>query len=243
MATNASPFLVNIVELQNIATGISGGSSNDTVRKLESDVVNIQKMVNYTKKTISADVLKSFTLGKPVDVMANLNLSNARLYSNLMPYTVNPDALEINKVGLTGNEIYVNSDSQTISFITAGTQSLLIDASGHANFSKNLYVGGNVYATNLIQTSDIELKGNIKPFKTSVEQVLKLSPQTFEWLKTGSQDIGFISQEVEAVWPSLTEDYSDGTRGLVYSRFIPLLLESIRELNSRVLDLESKLKA
>jgi hypothetical protein len=248
MATNASPFIVNILDLQNIATGIAGTSSNASIAKVQADIGNIQEMVNYQTRTISADILTSFTNGRTIDVMANLNLSNASLYTNSNLVTLNTasrlklQTTHLSTLGETGTQIYVNSTLQSISFTTAGVQSFLIDASGNANFSKNVYIGGNAYVTNLIQTSDSEFKINVEPFRTTVEEVLKLAPQTFEWLKTGTSDIGFIAQDVKTAWPSLTETHPDGTMGLVYSRFIPLLIESIRELNSRVLSLESRIK-
>lgn len=241
MATNASPFIVNIVDLQNIASGISGSSSNADIARAKLDIGNIQEMVNYQTRTISADVITSFTNGQTIDVMANLNLSNASLYrnSNLVNLTSENTTDTQTTLGTSLNGISVDTNLQSISFTTAGAQSLLIDTSGNANFSRNVYIGGNVYVTNIIQTSDMELKDKIDPFTTTVDEVIKLSPKRFDWVQTGASDIGFIAQEVESVWPSLTETHPDGTKGIVYSRFIPLLLESIRELNDRVTLLES----
>lgn len=245
MATNANPFIVNIVELQNIATGISGSSSNAILTKAQADIGNIQEMVNYETRTISADIINSFTTGKTIDIMANLNLSNASLYTNSNLVSLNISTTQMSNLGTSENGIHVNSTLQTISFTTAGAQSFLIEANGNGSFAKNLnvsgdtYVGGNVYVTNLIQTSDAELKVNIRPFTTNLETVLKLQPQTFQWAQTERSDLGFIAQDVQNVWPSLVETHPDGTKGLVYSRFIPLLLESIRELNARILALES----
>jgi len=240
MATNASPFIVNIVELQNIATGISGSSSNAILTKAQADIGNIQEMLNYETRTISADVVNSFTLGKTIDVMANLNLSNASLYRNSNLVSLNTtEPSQISSLGTIENRILVNTTLETISFTTAGTQSFIMDASGNGNFTNNLNVGGNFYYRYSFQTSDADLKNKVKPFTTTLDEVLKLQPQSFEWNQTGAPDLGFIAQEVKAVWPSLTETHPDGTMGLVYSRFIPLLLESIRELNSRVLALES----
>lgn len=242
MATNASPFIVNIVDLQNIATGITGSSSNAILRKAQADIANIQQMVNYDTRTISTDILTSLTKGKTIDIMANLNLSNVSLYTNNNSVILNTDSTQsshMSTLGTSGNGIFINTSLQTISFTTAGTQSFLMDASGNGNFSNNVYIGGNVYVTNVIQTSDVELKVNVGPFTTTVEEVLKLQPQKFEWVKTGAPDVGFIAQDVQTAWPSLTETHPDGTMGIVYSRFIPLLLESIRELNDRIIALES----
>jgi hypothetical protein len=53
MATNANPYVINIVPLQGITTGIT--SSSDTAAQivaLEANIANIQTMVNYETHTL-----------------------------------------------------------------------------------------------------------------------------------------------------------------------------------------------
>ena len=244
MATNASPFIVNIVDLQNIATGISGKSKDAQLAQAQLDIGNIQEMVNYETKTLSADILKNFTENRSIDVMANLNLSNASLYTNnkLASLSSTTVVATVSTIGGANTGVSVNTLSGTISFTTAGAQAFLIDSSGNGNLVNDLHVGGNVYTTSLIQTSDSEFKTSVEPFTTTVESVLKLEPQRFKWQSNQSSDIGFIAQDVQAVWPELTETHPNGSAGLVYSRFIPLLVECIRELNGRIISLESTVK-
>jgi hypothetical protein len=94
-------------------------------------------------------------------------------------------------------------------------------------------VSGNAYVTALFQTSDRNLKSDIQPFTTCLDDLLKLEPCTFKWKETSETDIGFIAQDVQKVWPSLTEG-----NAIAYSRFVPLLLEGLRELHGRVSTLE-----
>jgi hypothetical protein len=75
----------------------------------------------------------------------------------------------------------------------------------------------------------------IRPFTTCLEDVLKLEPYYFKWKETGDKDMGFIAQDVKKIWPSLTEGNT-----IAYSRFIPLLLEGLRELHERVSTLEAR---
>ena len=202
MATNANPYVINIVPLQGIATGIT--SSSDTagqITTIQANVANLQAMVNYDTRTISADYITSFTDGNTIQVTNDINLSSVSLYSN--------------------------------GSLTAGTQILQTDAST-LTISGNLTVSGNAYVRELFQTSDRSMKTNIKPFTTCLDEILTLTPYTFNWIDSGKEDIGFIAQEVQQVWPSLT---SEGT-SIAYSRFVPLLLEGLRELNERVRTLE-----
>lgn len=245
MATNASPFIVNIVELQNIATSVTGTSDTSLLSKAQSDIANLQLMVDFQTKTISTDIINSFTQGQAIDVMANLNLSNASLYSNSNVVSLNTSgttassAATISTIGGTNTKLVIDNLANTISFITAGTQSFQMNSSSIASFTSDVYVGGNLFVNSLIHTSDKELKNDIKPFSTSVNDVLKLESKQFTWKSNNSADIGFIAQEVQAVWPELTQVGPSGSIGIAYSRMFPLLIESIRELNNRILYLES----
>jgi hypothetical protein len=81
MATNASPFVVNIVPLQNVASDIRG---TDATSVLQAQVANLQTMVDTTTHTIFADNFSNFTPSNSfINIQANLNLaSNVGLYSN-----------------------------------------------------------------------------------------------------------------------------------------------------------------
>jgi hypothetical protein len=81
MATNASPFVVNIVPLQNVASDIRG---TDATTVLQAQVANLQTMIDTTTHTIFADNFSNFTPSNSfINIQANLNLaSNVGLYSN-----------------------------------------------------------------------------------------------------------------------------------------------------------------
>lgn len=237
MATNANPYVVNIVDLQNIALSITG---TNAVTQLQQDVLNIQQMVLYDTKTIAIDVLSNYTPGGDIQVVANLNISS----------TVQSLGI-LSTIGtfMTG----IGTFASTITFTVAGDQALTLQPTGMLHYTSSptyfstgvdiagwLYVSESAFVKNLYQTSDKALKTNIQPFFTTVNDVLRLEPKKFHWRNNGDPDIGFIAQEVNEAWPSLTTTDSHGSMGIAYSRFIPLLLESIRELNVRVAALETE---
>jgi len=256
MATNASPFVVNIVDLQNIANSITGAPSGSAgLSQVQLDVANIQQMVNYETKTIAADILSNFTNGRDIQVQANLNFSNTSIYSNSNVVTFNTSDTSIPTINSVNSNTYINTSATTssISFIVAGQTPLELTSTGNLQFTQSptyfstgvdvtgwLYVSESAFVKNLYQTSDRRRKNCVEPFFTTVNDVLKLKPRKFEWVGVGEQDLGFIAQEVQEVWPILVESDDSGNLGLAYSRFVPLLLESIRELNERVSLLEKK---
>jgi hypothetical protein len=246
MATNANAFLVNIVDVQNIANSITGSQSGSAgLSQVQQDIANIQTMVDVTTRTISIDVLSNYTASRDIQVVANLNLSNAALYSNsnLVSFSTTGSAS-----GIPG--ITQNSPSSLV-FTVAGDTALQITSTGNLVFTSSptyfstgvdiagwLYVSESAFVKNLFQTSDASQKHNIAPFFTTVDDVLKITPRRFNWNANNAPDIGFIAQEVGEDWPELLATDARGSIGLAYSRFIPLLLESIRELNTRVAVLE-----
>ena len=249
MATNANAFLVNIVPLQGIATGIAGSADVAQIPNIQANLANIQSMVNYETKTISVDTIKSYTTDQNIQVLNNLNLANnAALYSN--------GSLADSTTGMSGGLTFATATSitgttSTITFTNAGQNVLQILSTGTppaGNLSTGVSVGGYLYvsqsgyAQNWYQTSDRNQKTNIVPFSTCLSDILKLEPCMFNWVNQegGQKDLGFIAQDVKAVWPMLTEE-TNGNLSLAYSRFVPLLLEGLRELHGRVSTLEARL--
>ena len=233
MSTN--PYVVNIVPLQGIATGIT--SSSDTagqILSLQANVANLQTMVNYDTHTISADFITSFTEDQTIQITDNINLSSVSLYQNGSLIGGNNGTSSTIQSGLSS---FITCQSSTLTFVSAGNNRLQINETGTAGVqvNGNLYISGNAYVTNLFQTSDRNLKSDIQPFTTCLDDILKLKPCTFKWKETDDNDIGFVAQDVQNIWPSLTEGNT-----IAYSRFVPLLLEGLRELHGRVSTLEAR---
>ena len=95
--------------------------------------------------------------------------------------------------------------------------------------------------------SDIDLKENITPIENALDMITSLSGNTFSWKSGGDifgdngLDTGIIAQEVEALGlPGVTKRRGDGTMGVRYDRLIPVLIEAVKELTSKVNSLENK---
>jgi len=111
MATNASPFIVNIVPLQNIPTNILGTVD---VTALQNQVANLQTMVNTSNHTIYADAFSNFTPANPyIDVYSGLNLSNVGIYSNGTAVTVTTSGSSSTSNTTTISSYTINKGSST----------------------------------------------------------------------------------------------------------------------------------
>ena len=104
--------------------------------------------------------------------------------------------------------------------------------------------------------SDERLKRNIAPLRGALERVLRLRGVTFGWNELGEEvaqqengaepQIGFIAQEVEAVFPqwvrSIRSERSDGEeyKHLAIRGFEALAVEALRELQAEVEQLRAR---
>lgn len=100
---------------------------------------------------------------------------------------------------------------------------------------------GTLNSTSFNTLSDASMKTNISRIENATSIVENLRGVEFNWADTGKKSAGVIAQELEAVLPHLVDTNLDtGTKSVNYSGIIGYLIESIIELNARILALENK---
>ncbi len=104
-----SPFLVNILDLQNITSNITGLSP---LQQLTNSVTNIQQMVNFDQKRIFVNTISKFDQ-TPIQVTDDINLSNATLFVNGAAFTGSGAG-----VSGTGGQVFFSSGTTGI-YITS----------------------------------------------------------------------------------------------------------------------------
>ena len=106
-----------------------------------------------------------------------------------------------------------------------------------------LTVSGDITA---FFTSDERLKNNIKAIDNPLEKVISISGNTFTWnedsVYDGLNDVGVIAQEIREVIPEAVVERDNGYLAVDYHKIIPLLVEAIKDLSSKVDSLEQKLQ-
>jgi hypothetical protein len=108
--------------------------------------------------------------------------------------------------------------------------------------TERLQVQGNILASGTITPSDVRYKENIATLNGSLAKLTQLRGVSYthkaEFIKSrglheGNQ-IGFIAQELEAVFPEFVVTSSDGYKAVDYSRLTPVLVESLKEVNAKL---------
>lgn len=109
---------------------------------------------------------------------------------------------------------------------------------GTTSPSQKLHVIGNICATGSIgQCSDLRYKKDITPLSGSLNRVMQLQGVHYHWKAEqypekdfpGDQQIGFIAQEIEVLYPEVVLTDRDGYKSVDYARLTPVLVEAIKE--------------
>ena len=138
--------------------------------------------------------------------------------------------------------------------------------------SNNIVIGNNSSTNAYIKidwtvTSDKRDKTDVEPLTMGLDLVNKLNPVTYRWdmrsdYKDGKPDGthkkeklcgGLLAQDVEVLEREygykledktsiLTDKNADGNYGLTYSKFVPVLINAVKELSAEVEELKAKLE-
>ena len=110
---------------------------------------------------------------------------------------------------------------------------------GTASPGYTLDVAGSVRATvEVLSTSDARLKTDIRVIENALDKLVNIRGVTF--LKSGadSRSAGVIAQEVQEVLPEVVTEDENGYMSVAYGNMVGLLVEAIKELNSKIDALE-----
>ncbi len=113
-------------------------------------------------------------------------------------------------------------------------RSLVVDSTG--------VFAGRVTARDFLSLSDRRYKTNIEPIVEPIGLVQNLRGVRFTWKDSGKQDIGFIAQEVFKTIPEAVSGDEEKGFHMAYEKLIPVLLEAIKDLQTRVEILEMRNK-
>lgn len=205
----------------------------------EGDVIWIRNNGNVSGGTINTCTTQGIIPG--VSTLSG-NLDCSQIYDDmLVAGSPNGGGVGIDYVG-------------PFTFTGLGTPLVVWGATAPANYK--LIVNGAIEATMVFATSDENAKQKIESIKNPNDIINGLEGKTYYWsdelmksAKVGnSRQYGFLAQDVEKILPEAIAKRKDGKYGVQYNAFIPVLVESQKELikengalKAKVTDLESKL--
>tara|TARA_A100001388_G_scaffold214822_1_gene165297 strand:+ start:1025 stop:2428 length:1404 start_codon:yes stop_codon:yes gene_type:complete len=133
------------------------------------------------------------------------------------------------KIQAHSNSLYLQYTTNFIVRNNTGNDRFVVDNAGNGTF-----------AANVTAFSDERLKDNIQTLENGLDKVEQLRGVTYT--KENKKEIGVIAQEVEKILPEivLTADDEMGTKSVDYGKITSVLIEAIKELSTRVKELENK---
>jgi Chaperone of endosialidase len=107
-----------------------------------------------------------------------------------------------------------------------------------AGTTGNTVLSGNITATAFVNSSDIRYKKNIQALENPINNLLKINGVRYDWRVSEfpekqfseKNQIGFIAQELEKVYPEMVFTDEKGFKSVDYARLTPVLVEAVKDL-------------
>ena len=228
---------ISYVGLSNIPAGIISGSSQIT-SLLPSGVISGSSQV-YSG--VSGDI--TIASNGVATIQANSVALGVDTTGNYMSDLTQGTGVTISHTPGEGSNatISIAQAVATTSDVQFGSLGVGGAASG---VSGEIRAWGDITA---FYSSDERLKSNIQPIGEALTKVNQISGNVYDWKEgfenihshTGT-DIGVIAQEIEKVLPYAVIDRDNGYKAVNYEKIVPLLIEAIKELSSKIDRLENK---
>jgi len=139
--------------------------------------------------------------------------------------------------GLTDSKWLEDNDDVNNIYYSAGN----VGIGGTPSSTNKLKVTGDILASgNVTAYSDRRLKSDIVKLKDALNKIDKLNGYTY--VMNDKPSTGLIAQEVLEVLPEVVHGSEETTYSLAYGNMTGIIIEAIKELREKVLELENKIQ-
>jgi hypothetical protein len=121
--------------------------------------------------------------------------------------------------------------------VTSGSLSTVNTSSTQLFFNAST---GVLTATDFDSLSDESLKINVNVISNALNTVRQIEGVDFQWAASGKKSSGFVAQQLETAIPHLVTTNETGMKTVNYNGVIAYLVQTVKELDARVKELESK---
>jgi Chaperone of endosialidase len=231
----------------------SGSLNVKGMETVSEIVVNSNLGIRYADDvnilTLTGGVANGVQSGAQIDMAGSQQGNSSSTVQGIMsinagiPSTsTSPDAgrIRFGTGDAGGNPVHTNYERMSIN--KDGLVHIKNNGTGSDN-AGNLTVDGTVTASNFNTTSSRKWKENITPITNALNTITKLQGVTFDWNnKDIKNDFGLIAEDVNEILPTIVnKDKENNITGVDYGRITALLIETIKELNVKIVKLENQL--
>jgi hypothetical protein len=239
----------NIITLNAAIDQASAPVSNAGIEVDRGSSANVSILWNETtdKWTFTNDGTNYFDLGSG-DASAGVYANAAFIQANTPSYVANSASVYANAAyaaaNAGGSSITITDDNSTnatryIVFedVETGTVSSLNVASTKLTFNPST---GLLTTVDLNTSSDERKKTNIQNIENPINIIQQLRGVSFSWKETNKKSYGLIAQELEKILPELVGTDDDGYKNVSYLPLIAFLIETVKDQEERIRQLENK---
>lgn len=191
------------------------------------DIITFEAASNNTTavtlnvSALGVKAIRKMSAGTDVALVAGDLLDGVRYYLNY-------DAAAN---GAAGAWILTNPSKPTT--LSTTTLTSVTGAFSGAVSTGALTVTGTIVASgNITGNSDETLKEDIRQMAPPLNDIHRIRGVRFTTKATGIPNIGFIAQEIEAVYPELVETDEAGLKSVAYGNLVAVLWEAVKELSA-----------
>jgi hypothetical protein len=134
-----------------------------------------------------------------------------------------------------------------INYQAYNSYGLIVDVPDGQSSIYTLLIYGDAWASGgSWNTSDVRYKKNIITYENALNTIMQFRGVSYDWRVdefpqqrfSEKRQLGFVAQEVEKVVPELVKEGPDGFKGLEYNKFMPIIVEAIKEQQSQIEELK-----
>ena len=219
----------------------------NTVTGIQAMYKNISGSQNTATGCLALDYNSSGNLNTAVGYFSGLGNTTGNNNTLIGSFADVTDTNLIN-AGAIGYNAKV---AQSNSFVIGGTGANAVNVGiGTSSPTERLDVQGNIKATGTITPSDIRFKKDIEPLQNSLQKISMLNGVSYNWKINefpnrgfdNTQQLGFIAQDIEKIFPQIVHTGSDGYKGVDYVKLIPVLVEAMKEQTAANFELRTRLE-
>lgn len=251
---------IGISELSNTISGLSattyGGTSsipvftvNNQGRITSAANVSVSGISGFSNNgagnagfTITTSAGSSFSANLPTSGVSATTYGGSTQIPVVVVDTFGRITSASNTSITTGTTLVDQTSSSTTHFLILSSASSGSISGANVSTSKLYFIPstGTLYSTVFQSLSDKNLKNDIITIDNPWSVLDYISGYNFYWKDNGQKSSGVIAQELENFAPHLVSIDEHNHRSVNYHGLIAYLIESVKNLNQRVRELEGK---
>lgn len=186
-------------------------------------------------------LIEAIHMNHPLTTYGNVRFADTNNLTliEIRQYEDNYGAIQLPTMNVFGNircrprRQRVNAQNRLVN-VSGG---MALEVMGSATFEDKVYTVGGVASL-----SDRRVKKDLEVINDSINKIKQLSGYTFKRIdRNNKKETGLIAQEVEKVLPEAVIRGADDRLSIEYGNMVGLLVEAIKNLDERLLNIENKL--